>query len=181
MHSVPSSNSSTSLITVHFVDCFDSFIFSNGRVFNGVCVSSREYKNRAACGHLLDTRVPSIKHFILASRYDDLRHDGFRFASANTSLDNRFRFFERYFNFLGLFTGDGGFLFNRPQLDFGRRRKFTIHCRVPFILSIKNRLLVHGDIEGNSVVAGGIVGVVGIFQSHLVITSFQVSLNLFNI
>ncbi len=170
---VPYSNFCTRLITVHYSDRFDGFIFGNGRVFEGVSISSREYKNRGTGRNLLDARVPSLKHFILTSRYDDLRDDEFRFASANTFFDNGCRFFERHLHFPGLFTGNGGFLLNRPQFDFGGRREFALHRRVPFVLPFLNGFPVHRHIERGSVVADGGVGIIRVRQGHLVIASFQ--------
>ena len=150
-------------------------IYAANMDVEGVSISSREYKNRGTGRNLLDARVPSLKHFILTSRYDDLRDDEFRFASANTFFDNGCRFFERHLHFPGLFTGNGGFLLNRPQFDFGGRREFAFHRRVAFILPCLNGFPVHRDVERGSVVADGGVGVVGPRQSHLVIARFQVS------
>ncbi len=161
------------LVTVHCSDRFDGFFFGDRGIFKGVPVSSRAQENPGTGGNLLHAQSPLVEHFILASRHDDLGTDKGRFSISDNFLNDRRRFFKRHLHFPGLFTGDGGFLFNRPQLDFGRRREFALHRRVAFILPCLNGFPVHRHIERGSVVADGGVGIIRVRQGHLVIASFQ--------
>ena len=161
------------LVTVHCSDRFDGFIFGDRGIFKGVPVSSRAQENPGTGGNLLHAQSPLVEHFILASRYKNLGGNDIRFAYAFAFFNDRSRFFERHLHFPGLFTGDGGFLFNRPQFDFGGRREFALHRRVAFILPCLNGFPVHRHIERGSVVADGGVGIIRVRQGHLVIASFQ--------
>ena len=162
------------LVTVHCSDRFDGFFFGDRGIFKGIPVSSRAQENRGTGGNLLHAQSPLVEYFILASRYKNLGGNDICFAYAIAFFNDRRRFFKRHLHFPGLFTGNGGFLFNRPQFDFGGRREFALHRRVAFILPCLNGFPVHRHIERGSVVADGGVGIIRVRQGHLVIASFQV-------
>ncbi len=162
------------LVTVHCSDRFDGFFFGDRGIFKGVPVSSRAQENPGTGGNLLHAQSPLVEHFILASRYKNLGGNDIRFAYAFAFFNDRSRFFERHLHFPGLFTGNSGFLLNRPQFDFRGRREFALHRRVPFVLPFLDRFPVHRDVERGSVVADGGVGIIRVRQGHLVIARFQV-------
>ena len=170
---VPYPKTFTALVSVQIVNRHNAVLFIGGRCKKGINERPGTNNYRSATRSRNNATPPYILSFILTNRYNDVNRRVFCLTITFFFRGNRFRFLKFKFHVFGRFAGNGGFLFNRPQFDFGGRREFAFHRRVAFVLPFLNGFPVHRHIERGSIVADGGVGIIRVRQGHLVIASFQ--------
>ena len=118
---VPYPKTFTALVSVQIVNRHNAVLFIGGRCKKGINERPGTNNYRSATRSRNNATPPYILSFILTNRYNDVNRRVFCLTITFFFRGNRFRFLKFKFHVFGRFAGNGGFLFNRPQFDFGGR------------------------------------------------------------